>query len=136
MHVNFIPYSTPNLGSQRIVVKTLRNLDHPSSVNSCLIVYSNVISTLETKSSENQYAIPKINILRNLSCLETRFRLLAVDNSLHSSLNLAFRQYKLHSIFFGMAYDLAERGAPGMMCAVEWEALSTLGEIRGLSGVH
>ena len=51
------------------------------------------------------YAIPKIKILHNLSCLETRFRLMAVDNSLHSSLNLAFTQYKLHNFFiFGMAY--------------------------------
>ena len=52
-----------------------------------------------------KYAIPKIKLLHNLSCLETRFRQLAVDNSLHSSLNPAFRQYKLHNIFiFGMAH--------------------------------
>ena len=43
-----------------------------------------------------------------LSCLELRFRLLAIDNSLHSGLSLAFRQYKLHNIFiFGMAYTKA-----------------------------
>ena len=51
------------------------------------------------------YAIPKISMLHNLSCLETRFRLLCVDDLLHSSLNLVFRQYQLHNIFiFGMAY--------------------------------
>ena len=48
-------------------------------------------------------------MLDNLSGLGTRFRLLAVDNSLHSSFNLAFRQYKLHNIFiFGRA-DLTSR---------------------------
>ena len=55
-----------------------------------------------------KYAIPKINILHNLSCCETRFRLLCRWYLLHSSLNLAFRQCKLHNIFiFGMAYCLA-----------------------------
>ena len=52
-----------------------------------------------------QYAIPKINMLHNLSCLETRFRLLCRWYLLHSSLNLVFRQHKLHNLFiFGMAY--------------------------------
>ena len=40
-------------------------------------------------------AIPKINMLRNLSCCETRFRLLCRWYLLHSSLNLVFRQHKL-----------------------------------------
>ena len=52
-----------------------------------------------------RYAIPKINMLHNLNCCETRFRLLCRRYLLHSSLNLAFRQCKLHNIFiFGMAY--------------------------------
>ena len=52
-----------------------------------------------------EYAIPKINMLHNLSCCETRFRLLCHWYLFHSSLNLAFRQCKLHNIFiFGMAY--------------------------------
>ena len=47
-----------------------------------------------------EYAIPKINMLHDLSCLETRC---AVDDLLHSSLNLVFKQHKLHNIFiFGM----------------------------------
>ena len=55
-----------------------------------------------------QYAIPKINVLDNLSCCETRFRLLCRWYLLHSSLYLAFRQCKLHSIFiFEMAHFLA-----------------------------
>ena len=45
-----------------------------------------------------QYAIPKISMLHNLSCLEMRFRLLCIDDLLHSSLNIFFRQYKLHNI--------------------------------------
>ena len=46
------------------------------------------------------------NMLHNLSCLETRFELLCVDDLLHSSLNLVFRQHKLHKTFiFGMAYS-------------------------------
>ena len=53
----------------------------------------------------NEYAMPKINMLHNLSCRETRFRLLCDDDLLHNSLNLLFRQHKLHNIFiFGMAY--------------------------------
>ena len=58
-----------------------------------------------------EYSIPKINMLHNLSGLETRFRrgsgCCAVYDLLHSSLNLLFRQRKLHNIFiFGMAYYL------------------------------
>ena len=45
-------------------------------------------------------------MLHNLSCCKTRFRLLCRWYWLHSSLNLAFRQRKLHNIFiFGMAYS-------------------------------
>ena len=47
-----------------------------------------------------QYAIQKIKLLHNLSCLETRFRQLCVDSLLHSSLNLAFRQRKLITFYF------------------------------------
>ena len=44
-------------------------------------------------------------MLHYLSCCETRFRLLCCWYLLHSSLNLVFRQHKLHNIFiFGMAY--------------------------------
>ena len=58
------------------------------------------------KTKIQQYAIPKINMLHNLSCIETRFRLLCVDSLLHRSLNLAFRQRKLHNNFiFGVAYS-------------------------------
>ena len=46
----------------------------------------------------SQYAIPKVNMLHNLSCYETRFRLLCRSYLLHSSLNLVFRQHKLHNI--------------------------------------
>ena len=38
-------------------------------------------------------------MLHNLSCCETRFRLLCHWYLLHSSLNLVFRQHKLHNIF-------------------------------------
>ena len=62
------------------------------------------VSVSQVKS-ENEYAIPKINMLHNLSCCETRFRLLCCWYLLDSSLNLVFRQHKLHNIFiFGMAY--------------------------------
>ena len=47
-----------------------------------------------------QYAIPKVNMLHNLSCCEMRFRLLCRWYLLHSSLNLAFRESKLHNILF------------------------------------
>ena len=54
--------------------------------------------SLKIRHSEN------INITE-LKLSRKRFKLLAVDNSLHSSLNLAFKQYKLHNIFiFRMAY--------------------------------
>ena len=52
-----------------------------------------------------KYPIPKINMLNNLSCCETRFRLLCHWYLSHSSLNLVFEQHKLHNIcIFGMAY--------------------------------
>ena len=57
------------------------------------------------KQMELWYAIPRINMLHNWSCCETRFRLLCRWYLSHSSLNLAFRQCKLYNIFiFGMAY--------------------------------
>ena len=44
-------------------------------------------------------------MLHNLSCCETRFRLLCRWYLLHSSFNLVFRQHKLCNMFiFGMAY--------------------------------
>ena len=53
-----------------------------------------------------QHVIPKINMLHNLSCCDTRFRLLCRSYLLHSSINLAFRQCNLHNILiFGMAYS-------------------------------
>ena len=52
--------------------------------------------SLKIRHSEN---------ITELKLSRKRFRLLAVDNSLHSSLNLVFKQYKLHYIFiFRMAY--------------------------------
>ena len=92
------------LVAKRIMVEYTSRSDHPWSTIFCAIVYS-----LESNSKNNPdrgpICLPKIKILRNLSCLETRFRLLAVDNSLHSSLNLTFKQYKLHNIFIiRMAY--------------------------------
>ena len=47
-------------------------------------------------------------MLHNFCCLETRPRLLSIESLLHSSLNLAFTQGKLHNIFiFGMTYPCA-----------------------------
>ena len=70
--------------------------------NKCTIVF-NFPAVLK---SINWYAIPKINMLHNLSCCETRFRRLRRWHLLYGSLNLAFRQCKLHNIFiFGMAYS-------------------------------
>ena len=58
-----------------------------------------------------QYSIPKIKMLRNLSCLKTRFGLpcrwwFIPRDLLHIRLNLVFRQRKLDNIFIsGIAYS-------------------------------
>ena len=70
----------------------------------------------QSNTVENKYAIPKINMLHNLSCYETRFRLLYRWYLLHSSLNLVFRQCKLHNIFlFGMAYLHRQKSVPWVL---------------------
>ena len=57
------------------------------------------------KNWKKEHAIPKIIMLHNLSCSETRLRLLWRWFLLDSSLNLAFRLCKLHNNFIcGMAY--------------------------------
>ena len=67
-----------------------------------------------------RYGIPKINMLHNLSCCETRFILLCRWYLLFRSLNLTFRQCKLHNIFiFGMAF-----------CEFEFHAGTLLGNFR------
>ena len=67
--------------------------------------FGNLSDTMWTMLSEIEYAIPKINMLHSLSCYETRLMPLGRWYSMHSSLNLVFRQYKVRNIFiFGMAY--------------------------------
>ena len=54
-----------------------------------------------------QYAIPKIKMLCNLSCLKRSSGCCAISYQRHSSLNLVLRQLKLCNIFiFGMAYPV------------------------------
>ena len=72
-------------------------------------------SILEPDKAPFQYAIPKINMLCNLCCLETRIRLLCNKYQRHSSLNLVSQQLKLcNTSIFGMAYRTLNSLAPKM----------------------
>ena len=93
-------------------IKRKRNHDTSQRLFPCSIHDDNQ----SNRDFKSRYAIPKINMLHNLSCCETRFRLPCRWYLLHSSLNLLFRQHKLHNIFiFGMAYWFDD----------EWKALLT-----------